>query len=72
LRNKKAGVDKKQTISRTLPKPWPEETFWYQVVRRIVQAAVEERSGSYVLPTLARGCDCELLNPCQPSPIFYL
>jgi hypothetical protein len=52
--------------------PWPEEACWDQVVRLIVQAAVEERSGKFVPPTMARGSYCELLNPCQPSRVFYL
>jgi hypothetical protein len=52
--------------------PWPEETFWDQVVRLIVQAAVEERSGKLVPPIAPRRDSCELLNPCQPSRVFYL
>jgi hypothetical protein len=62
----------KRTIRQTLPVLWPEEAFWHQMVRLIVQAAVEERSGKFVLPIVARWCDCELLNPCQPSVVFYL
>jgi len=52
--------------------PWPEETFWDQVVRLIVQAAMEERSGKFVPPIAGCRDSCDLLNPCQPSPVFYL
>jgi len=71
--SKEAGrIHIKRTIRQTLPVLWPEEAFWHQMVRLIVQAAVEERSGKLVLPIITRGCDCELLNPCQPSFVFYL
>jgi hypothetical protein len=51
---------------------WPEEVFWDQVVRLIVQPAMEERSGKLVPPIVARRDSCELLNPLQPSRVFYL
>jgi len=57
---------------QTLPVLWSEEAFWHQMVRLIVQAAVEERSGKFDSPIGARGCNCELLNPCQPSRVFHL
>jgi hypothetical protein len=52
--------------------PWSEETFWDQVVRLIVQAAMEERSGKFVSSIVTRRESCEPLNPCQPSCVFYL
>ena len=52
--------------------PWSEETLWDQVVRLIVQAAMEERSWKVASPVVGRSDSCELLNPCQPSRVFYL
>jgi hypothetical protein len=42
------------------------------MVRLIVQAAVEERSGQFIFPIVARRCDCELLNPRQPNRVVHL
>ncbi len=50
--------------------PWPEETLWDQVVRLIVQAAVEERSGEMVALSKTHRDTCEPLDPCQPSCVF--
>jgi hypothetical protein len=65
-------IHEKRTIRQTLPVLWPEETLWDQMVRLIVQAAVEERSGKVLAPILARGSYRELLNPRQPSRVFHL
>lgn len=46
------GIYKKWTISQSLPEAWPEEkSLWDQVVRLIVQAAMETRPGE-----LSAGC----------------
>jgi len=66
------GIQEKRTTSQTLPVLWREEAFWHQMVRLIVQAAVEERSGKFVSLIVARRCDRELLNPRQPSRVFHL
>jgi hypothetical protein len=66
------GIQVKRTIRQTLPVFWSEETFWDQMVRLIVQAALEERSGKVVSPIVPRRYDCELLNPWQPSCVFHL
>src|SRR5579864_5594312 len=62
-------IQEKRTIRRTLPVLWREETLWRQMVRLIVQAAVEERSGQCGCPIITRGSYCELLDPCQPSRV---
>jgi hypothetical protein len=66
------GIQEKRTIRQILPVPWPEETFWDQVIGLIVQAAMEERSRKFVLPDIARRSYRKLLNPCQPSQVFHL
>ena len=71
-RKEATGIQEKWTISQALPVLWSEKTFWHQMVRLIVQPAMEERSGKFILPIMARGCDRELLNPCQPSRVVYL
>jgi hypothetical protein len=67
-----AGIHEEWTIRQTLPVLWPEEPLWDQMVRLIVQPAVEERSGKFISPIRARGSYCELLNPCQPCRVFHL
>ena len=71
-RKEATGIQEKWTISQALPVLWSEKTFWHQMVRLIVQAAMEERSGKFVSPIVARRCYRELLNPCQPSRVFHL
>jgi hypothetical protein len=65
-------VQEKRTTSQTLPVRWSEEKDWNQMVRLIVQAAVEKRSRKFVSLIKARRCYCELLNPRQPSCVFHL
>src|SRR5262249_15032381 len=71
-REKAIWVYKKRTIRRSLPMAWPQEVAWNQVVRLIVQAAVEERSGKFISPLAVLGKARELLNPRHPSRVFYL
>lgn len=52
--------------------PWPEEVVRDQVVRLIVQAAVEERRRKLIAPLAGLRDARELLNPRQPSRVFYL
>ena len=66
------GIYKKWTTRQTLPVLWREETFWHQMVRLIVQAAVEERSGKFVSPDHGSRVLCESLNPRQPSRVIHL